>query len=157
MIVKSLIEELSQRSETVAVAESITGGAIAAAITEIPGASKVFRGGMVVYATDSKSSLLGLPPELIASRGVVSREVAIAMADGVRSAFGATWGIATTGVAGPGSHDGVVAGDVWIAVSGPVSEAEHLALGDIGRLEVRGGAVTSALALMSRILGRHRV
>jgi nicotinamide-nucleotide amidase len=148
----SLVDELRRRGETVAVAESITGGAIAAALTEVPGASHIFLGGIVAYATESKVRLLGVAPELIEREGVVSREVARAMADGVRQKFGATWGIATTGVAGPGSHNGVPAGEMWIAISGPSDESRHLILGDIGRLEVRGGAVTGALALLSRIL-----
>lgn len=135
-----------------AVAESITGGAIAAALTEIPGASEVFLGGVVAYRNDAKVNLLGIAPEVIESEGVVSREVARAMAIGARQRFQATWGIATTGVAGPGPHDGIAAGEVWIAISGPKEEAQHLSLGELGRLEVRGGAVTGALALLSRIL-----
>ena len=135
-----------------AVAESITGGAIAAAFTEIPGASEVFLGGVVAYRNDAKVNLLGIAREVIESEGVVSREVARAMAVGARQRFHATWGIATTGVAGPGPHDGIAAGEVWIAISGPKEEAQHLSLGELGRLEVRGGAVTGALALLSRIL-----
>ncbi|MGA0866449.1 MAG: CinA family protein [Candidatus Nanopelagicaceae bacterium] len=152
MIAASLLAELRRRGETVAVAESITGGAIASAFTEIPGASEIFLGGVVAYGNDAKVNLLGIAPELIESEGVVSREVASAMAIGARQRFQATWGIATTGVAGPGPHDGIAAGEVWIAISGPKEEAQHLSLGELGRLEVRGGAVTGALALLSRIL-----
>ena len=152
MIAASLLAELRRRGETVAVAESITGGAIAAALTEIPGASEVFLGGVVAYRNDAKVNLLGIAREVIESEGVVSREVARAMAVGARQRFQATWGIATTGVAGPGPHDGIAAGEVWIAISGPKEEAQHLSLGELGRLEVRGGAVTGALALLSRIL-----
>ncbi|MGA1279379.1 MAG: CinA family protein [Candidatus Nanopelagicaceae bacterium] len=152
MTAVSLLAELRRRGETVAVAESITGGAIASAFTEIPGASEIFLGGVVAYGNDAKVNLLGIAPELIESEGVVSREVASAMAIGARQRFQATWGIATTGVAGPGPHDGIAAGEVWIAISGPKEEAQHLSLGELGRLEVRGGAVTGALALLSRIL-----
>lgn len=152
MIAESLIDQLLDRGESLAVAESITGGAIASALTEIPGSSRVFRGGVVAYATSSKTKLLGVSPELIDEHGVVSQEVAAAMAEGVRERSGATWAIATTGVAGPGAHEGIAAGEIWIAVSGPISEAEHLSLGELGRLEVRGGAVIGALALLSRIL-----
>jgi nicotinamide-nucleotide amidase len=152
MIAASLLAELRRRGETVAVAESITGGAIAAALTEIPGSSEVFLGGVVAYGNDAKINLLGIAPEVIESEGVVSREVARAMAIGARQRFHATWGIATTGVAGPGPHGGIAAGEVWIAISGPKEEAQHLSLGELGRLEVRGGAVTGALALLSRIL-----
>lgn len=152
MIANALIDALVSRGETLALAESITGGAIATALTDVPGASKVFLGGMVTYATETKIALLGIDPELISRHGVVSRPVAEAMADAARLKCGATWAIATTGVAGPGPHHGVAAGELWIAISGPRSEAEHLKLGDLGRERVRSGAVTGALALLSRIL-----
>jgi nicotinamide-nucleotide amidase len=152
MIAQTLIDSLFERGETLAVAESLTGGLVAAALTDSPGASRVFRGGVVVYASESKVSLLGINQELIEQHGLVSREVAEAMALAIRERFTSTWGIATTGVAGPGPHQGVPAGEVWIAVSGPTNLSEHLALGDLGRSEVRNGAVTGALALLSRIL-----
>lgn len=152
MIAQTLIDSLFERGETLAVAESLTGGLVAAALTDSPGASRVFRGGVVVYASESKVSLLGINQELIEQHGLVSREVAEAMAVAIRERFTSTWGIATTGVAGPGPHQGVPAGEVWIAVSGPTNLSEHLALGDLGRSEVRNGAVTGALALLSRIL-----
>lgn len=152
MIAQTLIDSLFERGETLAVAESLTGGLVAAALTDSPGASRVFRGGVVVYASESKVSLLGINQELIEEHGLVSREVAEAMAVAIRERFTSTWGIATTGVAGPGPHQGVPAGEVWIAVSGPTNLSEHLALGDLGRSEVRNGAVTGALALLSRIL-----
>jgi len=152
MIAQTLIDSLFERGETLAVAESLTGGLVAAALTDSPGASRVFRGGVVVYASESKVSLLGINQELIEEHGLVSREVAEAMALAIRERFTSTWGIATTGVAGPGPHQGVPAGEVWIAVSGPTNLSEHLALGDLGRSEVRNGAVTGALALLSRIL-----
>ena len=152
MIAQTLIDSLFERGETLAVAESLTGGLVAAALTDSPGASRVFRGGVVVYASESKVSLLGINQELIEQHCLVSREVAEAMALAIRERFTSTWGIATTGVAGPGPHQGVPAGEVWIAVSGPTNLSEHLALGDLGRSEVRNGAVTGALALLSRIL-----
>ena len=152
MIAQTLIDSLFERGETLAVAESLTGGLVAAALTDSPGASRVFRGGVVVYASESKVSLLGINQELIEQHGLVSREVAEAMALAIRERCTSTWGIATTGVAGPGPHQGVPAGEVWIAVSGPTNLSEHLALGDLGRSEVRNGAVTGALALLSRIL-----
>lgn len=152
MISAEVIDLLVQRHESIAVAESITGGLIAASLTETPGASRVFLGGCVTYATESKLALLGLDKSLIELHGVISRDVAEAMALSVREKFSSTWGVATTGVAGPGPHDGRAAGEVWIAVSGPLNATEHLALGDIGRAKVRSGAVTSALTLLSRIL-----
>ena len=152
MIAENILQLLQDRKETLAVAESVTGGAVSKAITDIPGSSAVFLGGFVTYATTSKVELLGISPELIENHGVVSEEVAIAMARSVRTKVGATWSVATTGVAGPGPHHGIPAGVVWIAISGPEERTERLALGDLGRDEVRGGAVTGALALLSRIL-----
>lgn len=152
MIANELLSLLQSRGETLAVAESVTGGAISKAITDVPGSSLVFLGGLVTYATDSKVQLLGIPQATIEEHGVVSEEVAIAMARSVRSRTGSTWSIATTGVAGPGPHHGIPAGVVWIAIAGPQERSERLALGDLGRDQVRSGAVIGALALLSRIL-----
>lgn len=156
MIASNVIELLLERGETLAVAESITGGGIATALTDVPGSSKVFLGGAVTYATASKVSFLGIDRALIDRSGVVSQQVAEAMAEAVRERFQSTWGVATTGVAGPGPHHGLPPGEVWIAIAGPERVAERLSLGDLGRERVRSGAVTGALALLSRILrGRH--
>ena len=91
---------------TVATAESLTGGLVAAALTDIPGASQAFRGGVVSYATDLKARLLGVDPAMLAAHGAVYAPVAAAMAAGVRDRLGATVGVATTGVAGPDPQDG---------------------------------------------------
>ncbi len=149
--VKAILAILAQHSETLCVAESLTGGALGAAITEIPGASQVFVGGTIAYSKESKSAILGVDAQDLASYGVVSEEIAQAMANGARKVFGATWGIATTGVAGPGSADGVPAGTVWIAISGPIN---HCALLEIegDREVVRNATVTSAIAAFERIL-----
>lgn len=152
MIAQEILDLLHSKGESLAVAESITGGAIAKAITDIPGSSRVFLGGLVTYATESKEALLGISHEMIDRYGVVSEEVAREMAKAVRAKIGSTWSIATTGVAGPGAHHGVDAGIVWIAISGPEEATQRLALGDIGRDHVRSGAVAGALALLSRIL-----
>lgn len=152
MIAERLLELLHASGQTLSIAESVTGGAIAKAITDVPGSSSVFLGGLVTYATESKVSLLGISREVIDRHGVVSQEVALEMARSVRAQLGSTWAIATTGVAGPGPHHGIPAGVVWIAISGPSEVTERLALGDIGRDQVRAGAVTGALALLSRIL-----
>ena len=92
---------LTQRQQTVAVAESLTGGLLGAAITTVPGASVVFRGGVIAYATDLKAALLGVPAALLAERGAVDPDVAGAMAAGVALRLGATAGVATTGWPGP--------------------------------------------------------
>src|SRR5205085_5916692 len=97
---------LRGRGETLAVAESLTGGLLAATIVDVPGASRAFRGGLVVYATDLKATLAGVPPQLLEARGAVDPDVAAALAGGVRQRCRADWGLSTTGVAGPDPQDG---------------------------------------------------
>lgn len=109
---------LVDRRETVATAESLTGGLLAATLVEIPGVSAVFRGGLVVYATELKHDLAGVAEQLLAERGPVDGDVAGALAEGARDRCGADWGIATTGVAGPEPQDGKPVGMVFVAVAG---------------------------------------
>jgi nicotinamide-nucleotide amidase len=104
---------------TVATAESLTGGRLAVALTDVPGASETFLGGVVTYATELKHSLLEVPTRIIDEHGVVSAECARAMAAGVRALSGATYGLATTGVAGPGEQEGKPAGTVFVGIAGP--------------------------------------
>jgi nicotinamide-nucleotide amidase len=109
---------LGLRQATLAVAESCTGGMIAQRITSIPGSSRSFLGGAVVYADALKESFAGVPPELIAQRGAVSAEVAEALASGIRIRTGATLGVGVTGIAGPGgATESKPVGRVYIAVS----------------------------------------
>ncbi|MGJ7417996.1 CinA family protein [Streptomyces cinereoruber] len=110
---------LAERGQTLAVAESLTGGLVAAELTGIPGASTSFRGSVTAYATALKHELLGVDEALLAERGAVDPEVASQMAAGVRARLGADWGIATTGVAGPDPQDGQPVGTVYVAVAGP--------------------------------------
>jgi nicotinamide-nucleotide amidase len=150
-----IVELLTQRRQTVAAAESLTGGLLGAAITTVPGASAVFRGGVIAYATDLKADLLGVPKALLAERGAVDPEVAGAMATGVRERLGAAIGVATTGVAGPDPQDGKPPGTVHIAVSaggGPVIQT--LALSG-GRDEIRRGTVERSLRLLWSVLGEE--
>jgi nicotinamide-nucleotide amidase len=143
---------LLARGETVAVAESLTGGAIASALVDVSGVSAVLRGGIVAYATDLKAALLGVDAGLLAREGAVHPDVAAQMAHGVRTRLGATWGIGTTGVAGPDPQDGQPPGRVFVAVSGAAGVVvERLDLVG-GRAEVRAASVASALDLLSRTL-----
>jgi len=112
-----VLARLQARGHTVAVAESLTGGLVAAALTDVPGASASFRGGVVTYATELKAALLGVDAGLLARHGAVYPAVAAAMAEGVRERLGATYGVATTGVAGPEPADGQPVGTAHIAVS----------------------------------------
>jgi nicotinamide-nucleotide amidase len=95
-------EKLRALRRTLAVAESCTGGLLAMRITEVPGASDYFLGGVVAYSNSAKQALLSVPEEVLLAHGAVSRECALAMAQGVLLAFGADYGLAITGIAGPG-------------------------------------------------------
>ena len=148
----ALVATLRTRGQTLAVAESLTGGALAAAVVDVPGASAVLRGGIVAYATDLKHALLGVDEVLLAAEGAVHPEVARQMADGVRERLGATWGLATTGVAGPDPQDGVPPGTVYVAISGPRAERVERLLLPGGRGEVRAAAVRRALVLLGVVL-----
>ncbi|MEU7902037.1 CinA family protein [Actinoplanes sp. NPDC049118] len=144
----AVVHALVERRETLAVAESLTGGLLATTLVEIAGVSRVFRGGLVVYATDLKHSLAGVPEELLADRGPVDPDVALALAEGARSRCGADWGLATTGVAGPEPQDGRPVGLVYIAVAGPGrATVRELRLSG-SRDEVRTATVTSVLGLL---------
>jgi len=136
----------------VAVAESLTGGLVAAELTEVPGASVVVRGGVLAYATDLKAAVLGVDEGLLAQVGPVDADVAGQMADGVRLLMGATYGLATTGVAGPDEVDGKPVGTVYVAVAGPGSaRVKALRLtGDRG--EVRAQSVLAVLILLAEEL-----
>lgn len=144
-----VVHSLSQRHETLATVESLTGGLLAASIVEIAGVSGIYRGGLVVYATDLKSTLAGVPADLLAERGPVDPDVAAALAEGGRRRCGADWGLATTGVAGPEPQDGKPVGLVYVAVAGPTGgEVRQLDL-DGGRDHVRSAAVIGALRLLA--------
>jgi nicotinamide-nucleotide amidase len=141
----AVVSALTVRAQTLAVAESLTGGLLAATLVDVPGASKVFRGGLVVYATDLKASLAGVPADLLAERGPVDPDVAVALAEGARERCGATWGLGTTGVAGPEPQDGVAVGTVYVACSGVSGPA-------VRKLELTGGRATIRLAAVDAAL-----
>ncbi|HUZ23022.1 MAG TPA: CinA family protein [Streptosporangiaceae bacterium] len=136
------------RGETIASAESLTGGMLAAALTSVPGASAAFRGGIVAYATDLKAAVLGVPDDLLERHGAVHPAVAEAMAEGARARLGTSVGISTTGIAGPDPAEGKPVGMVFIAVAGPGGTvSRELALtGD--RRAIRAATVESALDLL---------
>jgi nicotinamide-nucleotide amidase len=150
-----ILDRLRAGGQTVAVAESLTGGLVAAALTDIPGASAAFRGGVVTYATELKASLLGVSPVMLARHGAVYPAVATAMAEGVRTRLGATYGLATTGVAGPEPADGQPVGTAHIAVSvADDTVVRTIALaGD--RQQIRRLTVEHALGLLLGRLGEE--
>jgi nicotinamide-nucleotide amidase len=145
-----VLKLLAGRGRTLAVAESLTGGLVAAQLTAVPGASRVFRGSVTAYATELKRELLGVDGALLAERGAVDAEVARRMAGGVRDLLGADWGLATTGVAGPRPQDGQPVGTVYLAVAGPGQHrpvAGRLKL-DGDRATIRARSVRGALELL---------
>ncbi|MEU1048792.1 CinA family protein [Streptomyces sp. NPDC005897] len=162
--VADVVRLLTVKGETLAVAESLTGGMVAAALTAVPGASKAFRGSVTAYATELKRELLGVDGELLAAHGAVDPQVAAQMAAGVRTALGADWGIATTGVAGPDPQDGQPVGTVFVAVSGPSGAGQGCADGgkvealrlNGDRAEIRMESVRSVLALLLRELASEQ-
>ncbi|GIF18475.1 nicotinamide-nucleotide amidase [Actinoplanes tereljensis] len=146
------VHRLVERGETLATAESLTGGLVAATIVEIPGVSAVFRGGLVVYATELKAVLAGVSPTLLAERGPVDPDVALALAAGARERCGADWGVSTTGVAGPDPQDGKAVGLVYVAVAGPTgAQVRELKL-EGNRAVIRTESVTAVLSLLSEKL-----
>ena len=154
--VRGILDTLGRRSQTLAVAESCTGGSLGAAITAVPGSSDVFVGGVIAYANSVKIGLLGVSPAVLETRGAVSRDSAAAMAVGVRNAAGADWGIAITGIAGPGGGDADrPVGTVWTGISGPGQQSARCEryLFSGGRAEIRSSSVRAALDLLSRTVG----
>lgn len=152
-----LVRLLRDAGDTLAVAESLTGGAVSASVVDVPGASAVLRGGVVAYATDLKAQLLGVAPALLAAHGAVHPDVAAAMAEGVRGRLGATWGVATTGVAGPDPQDGRPPGEFHVAVAGPRGTVVRSVVptgsaGPTSRSQVRAAARDAALTLLLDVL-----
>ncbi|MBF6335854.1 nicotinamide-nucleotide amidohydrolase family protein [Nocardia abscessus] len=145
-----LVRALVTVRQTVATAESLTAGLLAATIAGVPGASAVLRGGLVVYATDLKHSLAGVDAEVLATEGPVAASTAEQLAVGARTRCGADWGVGLTGVAGPDSQDGHPVGTVFLGLAGPGhTEVMRLKLsGD--RWTIRIGATHTAVSELLR-------
>ncbi|MCL2325288.1 MAG: CinA family protein [Proteobacteria bacterium] len=149
----SLAAQLSSRRETLAVAESCTGGWVSLGLSLVPGVSGVFRGGVVAYAADMKIRQLGVDASLLSRHGVVSVAVAMAMASGVCLRCGSDWGLATTGYAGPGSgdeHFGV--GWVCFAVYGRREQRAWARRFEGDRIQVMAGAAMEAWRGLREVL-----
>ena len=149
-----VVKKLKKKKLTLATAESITGGGLATAITDIAGSSEVFLGGVVSYSDKSKTRFLGITSQLLKKKTAVSEEVAKQMAESIRAELKSDYAIATTGVAGPGKAYGQKAGTVWIAIASKRDTfAVALALsGD--RASIRNATIESALATFERILSQ---
>jgi PncC family amidohydrolase len=143
---------LAAAGATLATAESLTGGRLASVVTAVPGASASYLGGFVTYATALKQSLLGVPDDLVERYGVVSAECARAMASGCREVTGATYAVATTGVAGPEPQEGKAVGTVFVGIAGPggVSALAMELVGD--RHQIQDRACREALSALCGIL-----
>lgn len=153
---------LAARGESLAVAEASTGGLILSTLTDVPGASAWLRGGVVAYANESKREVIGVPAAILAAHGAASAETALAMARGVRRLFGATWGIAETGIAGPRTRrrSAKPAGLTFLAISGwsrgaLTEDGERLLLAEPGgRAALKRVFAEEALALLLRHLNQ---
>lgn len=140
---------------TLATAESLTGGRLAARITDVPGASETYLGGVVTYATTLKQTLLQVDDAIVAQHGVVSAECARAMATGVKAVTGASYALATTGVAGPAPQEGKPAGTVFVGVAGPgLADAVELSL-DGDRVAIQEATCDEAIRTLIGILRRE--
>lgn len=140
---------------SLATAESLTGGQLAARLTDVPGASETYLGGVVTYATELKRSMLDVPGDVVERCGVVSGECAEAMASGVRAITGATYGLSTTGVAGPDPQEGKPVGTVFVGIAGPglVTSVELRLSGERG--EVQRATCDHALSELEERLRRE--
>jgi nicotinamide-nucleotide amidase len=144
---------LAEQEQTVAVAESVTGGLLAGALTSTAGASATFRGGLVVYATDLKARLAGVSESLLAEQGAVAAQVALELARGVRERLSASWGVGVTGVAGPEPQDGKAVGTVFLSVVGPGPDVGIESVSELNlhgdRNMIRVQIVEQAVALLA--------
>jgi len=147
VIAQFLIDALRKNGQSVSVAESLTGGLLASALVDIPGASEVFCGGVVAYTIAAKREVLGVSDEALA-HGVVSQEVAIAMAEGALALFGSDYAISTTGVAGPGAQEGLEPGTIWVGYASKISGGAELIKLSGDRSQVRAAAVNAALEVI---------
>lgn len=151
-----VLESLAAAGETLAVAESLTGGLLAATVVSVPGASRAFRGGVVAYADELKERLLAVDPAVLERSGAIDETVAVQMAQGARWRLDSTWALSTTGVAGPDPQpsdpSGAEVGTVFVGIAGPrVGRAVRLQL-DGDRTAIRSEAVRRALLLLAREL-----
>lgn len=150
---RAAIEALHERGWTVGVAESLTGGAVSSALVSVAGASSVFVGGVVAYATPIKHTLLGVDERLLEEYGPVHPQVALQMAEGVRRSLAvdgsdAAVGVSTTGIAGPESPDGQPVGTVHIGVVTPERAETQVFLFEGNRARIREQAVDAALSML---------
>ena len=156
MLPEAAVRAAIARGVTIACGESLTGGLVCSALISVPGASKAVAGGVVAYTAAAKVEVLGVPMDVIDAYGVVSEEVALAMARRAQELFGASVGVGTTGAAGPTRHGAKEAGTVCVASVGPAGEFASTTLHKGDRAAVREAAVVDALAVLGHALGETR-
>jgi len=145
--------KLRQRGDTVAIAESSSGGLVSAALLAVPGASAYFRGGGVLYTGDAKARFLGLSPDALAQPRAATEGHALVLARGVRDRLGASWGVGETGAAGPtGNRYGDGPGHSCVGVDGSVSRASTLETGSSDRRANMVAFALEALRLLDESL-----
>lgn len=151
--VERIAERLSAQGLRLVVAESCTGGMLAAALTDRAGASRFLDAGLVTYSNDAKERMLGVQPETLAAYGAVSCQVAEAMAVGARGALGADIGVSITGIAGPdGGSEEKPVGTVWIGIATPTDVRSRRFQFDGDRARIRSRSVDAALELLEASL-----
>lgn len=155
VVAAEVLRLLAESDQTVAVAESLTGGMVACELTAVPGASRSFRGSVTAYATELKHRVLGVDAGLLAAEGAVNAQVAGEMAAGVRRVLGTSWGIATTGVAGPDPQDGQPVGTVFVSVDGPEGRKTVPLRLNGSRAEIRRESARTVLELLSSQLRKN--
>ncbi|MDZ5622336.1 CinA family protein [Nocardioides bizhenqiangii] len=147
-----VVDRLIDAGATVATAESITAGRLGARLTDGAGASSAYLGGVITYATEVKISVLGVPEALVDDHGVISAECARAMAESVRTMMGSTYGVSTTGVAGPDTQEDQPVGTVFVAVAGADgTDVRRLAL-DGDRMEIQKQTVAEAMSALTAVV-----
>jgi nicotinamide-nucleotide amidase len=148
-----VLQAAREQGLSLGTAESCTGGILGGRLTDIPGSSDVYRGGVVCYVNELKTRLLGVPPATIEAHGAVSEPVALAMAEGAVARLGVELAVSVTGIAGPdGGSEEKPVGTVWIGIAGAEGSAARRSVFGGGRHEVRARAAQAALYFMLRRL-----
>ena len=152
---RALVADLTVCGQTIATAESLTAGLLAATLAGVPGASVVLRGGLVTYTVETKIALAGVAPELLDDVGPVAEPTARALAVGAMQRCGATWGVGLTGVAGPDPHGGHPVGTVFLGVAGPMGTDVVRLVCEGTRWDIRLAAVRAAISRLRLLVERH--
>jgi nicotinamide-nucleotide amidase len=156
-LVVQIKEALTQRGESMATAESCTGGLVAASIVAEPGSSDILAGGIVAYRNEIKENLLGVPHDVLEQFGAVSEQTVEAMAEGALRKFGCQWAVSTSGIAGPtGAEPGKPVGFVWMCVANNHEKVAFSEIVDGNRNEIREKSVYKVLGKLNFLLNKQK-